>query len=153
MHNPILMGLLGVTTLKKGWTVGVKHNVLFSMQAWHPSCSTTTGQRCQGAVLEIKAYCFSNNEREACHCDEPCWGLNGAVFQSSERARARSQAPGQLHLRPDCSRKVKCSARCYLPISPLQSQSAILSPARTAILLTLAPQAAENNQTAANSGY
>lgn len=74
-------------------------------------------------MLEIKAYCFSNNEREACHCYEPCWGLNGAVLPFSEGISARSQAPGQVHLGLGCSRQVKCSARCYFPVSPLQPRA------------------------------
>lgn len=67
------------------------------------------------------------------------WGLNGSVFQCSERASAQSQALGQIHLQLNCIRKVKCSARCYFSGITSVAQSTVSSLAPIAILLTLEP--------------
>lgn len=67
------------------------------------------------------------------------WGLNGSVFQCSERASARSPAPGQVHLQLNCIVKVKCSTRCYFSGITSVAQSTVPSLAPTAILLTLDP--------------
>lgn len=67
------------------------------------------------------------------------WGLNGSVFQCSERASAQGQALGQIHLQLNCIRKVKCSARCYFSGITSVAQSTVSSLAPIAILLTPEP--------------
>lgn len=90
-------------------------------------------------MLEIKVYYLSNNERKTHHCYESCLGsewLCVPVFREGNESR---QALGQVHLRLDCIRKVKCSARCYFSGITSAAQSTISSLAPIAILLTLDP--------------